>query len=291
MSAGGTSGSSSGSTATGVSPTGGTLDRLSFAIIGDTRPAVIEDTKGYPSAIISAIYQDVQDVKPGFAIATGDYMFAIPGKSAGAAQLDLYLAARKLYAGTVFYTMGNHECDGITFSNCGPDTIAGVTTNYKAFQAKLLTEIGQTDPYYRVRIDGADGSWSAKFLIVAANFWSDTQAAWLDSALDEKTTYTFVVRHEGSDAFNGGVSESETIMAKHDYTLLLAGHTHTFSYDAQKREDITGIGGAPLTGSIDYGYVIAQQESDGALRFTVYDYLTKVAVQTFRVKADGTPAP
>ena len=290
-SAGSSAGSSAGAAGSGVTATGGTLDVLSFAIVGDTRPAVIEDTKGYPLPIISAIYQDVADAKPAFAIATGDYMYAIPGTATGAAQLDLYLTARKLYAGTVFYTMGNHECDGITFSNCGPDTISGVTTNYKAFQSKLLAEIGQTNPYYRVRIDAVDGSWSAKFLVIAANFWSDTQATWLDTALGEKTTYTFVVRHEGSSAVNGGVSASEKIMLKHDYTALLAGHTHTFSYNPTKREIITGIGGAPLTGSVDYGYVVARQEADGAIRFTVSDYLTKATIQTFRIKADGSPAP
>jgi hypothetical protein len=263
---------------------------LSFAIVGDTRPAVIEDTNGYPSAIISQIYQDVSDAKPAFAIATGDYMYALPGSSTAGAQLDLYLAARKLYAGTVFYTMGNHECDGITLSNCGPGTLAGITTNYQAFQQKLLGEIGQTNPYYRVRIDAANGTWSAKFLVIAANFWSDTQSSWLDTAMNEATTYTFVVRHEGSDAVNTGVSDSDGVIKNHPYTLLLAGHTHTFSYDAANRQVITGIGGAPLTGSIDYGYVIAMQQPDGRITFTVYDYQTKAVIQTFSVKADGTPA-
>ena len=293
-SAGASGGASGGGTATGgsgVTPAGGTLDHLSFAIVGDTRPAVIEDTEGYPTPIITQIYQDVQDENPAFALATGDYMYAFPGTSTGAAQLDLYLAARSLYTGTVFYTMGNHECDGITFSNCGANTIAGDTTNYLAFQSKMLSQIGQTNPYYRVRIDGTDGSWSAKFLFIAANYWSTAQGKWLDQALNEKTTYTFVVRHEGSNAINNGVTKSDGIIAKHDFTLLLAGHTHTFAYDAPGREVITGIGGAPLTGSINYGYVIAQQESDGAIRFTVHDYQTKAVIQTFRVNADGTPAP
>ena len=54
-------------------------------------------------------------------------------------------------------------------------------------------------------------------------------------------------------------------------------------------ELVVGNGGAPLTGNVGYGYVIAQQRpSDKAIRFTAYDYLTRAVIRTFMVKPDGT---
>ena len=231
----------------GVGPQGGTLDNLSFAIIGDTRPPVIEDTKGYPTAIISKIYQDIQAENVGFALTTGDYVFAKPAGQQASPQFDIYLGARANFSGTVFFTMGNHECTGGAESNCGAAGADGVTNNYAAFVAKLLSTIGRQDPYYRVRIDATDRSWSAKFVFVAVNAWSSEQGAWLDKTLaSEPTTYTFIVRHQSRTVPGSAVTAINGIMDKHPYTVLLAGHTHTFAYKAASREVITGIGGAPL---------------------------------------------
>ena len=43
---------------------------------------------------------------------------------------------------------------------------------------------------------------SAKFVFVACNAWNSTQATWLDQQLAAATTYTFVVRHEGTAAMS-----------------------------------------------------------------------------------------
>src|SRR4051794_23832031 len=61
-----------------IGPTGGKLDTLTFAIVGDTRPAMEDDTIAYPRGIIDALWQDVEDEspRPAFGIATGDYMYA-----------------------------------------------------------------------------------------------------------------------------------------------------------------------------------------------------------------------
>jgi hypothetical protein len=99
-----------------------------------------------------------------------------------------------------------------------------------------------------------------------------------------------VVRHESVTANTApGVTPSEAILANHPWTLKIVGHTHTYQYSATDREVIVGNGGAPLTGALDYGYVIAQQRADGAMVFTSYDYMTNAVVDTFAVKADGTP--
>ena len=52
-----------------------------------------------------------------------------------------------------------------------------------------------------------------------------------------------------------------------------------------------GLGGAPLTGSINYGYVVARMRSDKAILFDAYDYTSHNLMLGFAVKADGTPAP
>jgi hypothetical protein len=268
-----------------------TTSDLRFAIIGDTRPAIPDDTPGYPKAIITKIWQDIENEspKPSFAVATGDYMFAfnLLGDQSNP-QIDLYLGARAAFTNPVYYALGNHECNSTTGSNCGPGSANGMTTNYKAFLAKMMAPIGQTNPYYAVRYDAPDGSWSAKFVMIAANAWNMDQQTWLASALAEETTYTFIVRHEPSSASAPGVGPSDMLIAQHPYTLGLFGHTHTYRHDP--KSVVVGIGGAPLSGTTNYGYVIAARRADGAITFDAKDYMTGVAFDHFAVNADGSAA-
>jgi hypothetical protein len=277
-----------------VGPGGGSVSRLYFAVVGDTRPANIDDTADYPTAIITQIYQDIAALspQPTFAVATGDYQYATPTGSQGAAQLDLYMGARAGYAGTVFPAMGNHECTGATASNCGPGSVDGLTNNYEVFVSRLLAPIQQTSPYYEVDVDAADGSWTAKLLFVAANAWTQAQGNWLDQAMSRSTTYTFLVRHEPAAASTApGVPEAERIMANHPYTLSIVGHTHTYQRSGP-REVIIGNGGAPLGGSGDYGYGMISQQPDGSIAVDVVDYTSALADSSFHftVNPDGSPA-
>jgi hypothetical protein len=277
-----------------VGPTGGTVDVLRFAVVGDTRPPTIDDTAGYPTAVIQKIWQDVEAhaPRPYFAVTTGDYMFAKSFGDQAGPQLDKYLAARGAFGNIVFPAMGNHECTGATASNCGQGNADGVTKNYSTFLQKMLAPIGQSAPYYTIVVSGAGNAWTAKFVFVAANAWDAAQATWLAAELAKPTTYTFVVRHEGTSATTApGVAPSGQIMAQHPYTMLLAGHTHTFAHYQSTKEVITGNGGAPLTGTVNYGYVIAEQRADGAIEFKAYDYSTNAVQKTFAAKADGSPAP
>ncbi len=275
-----------------IGPSGGKLASLDFAIVGDTRPPSKDDLSGYPTSVITQIFQDVQNEDPPlpFVVTTGDYQFSSPNTNAATAQLDLYLQARANYTGTVFYTLGNHECTGATNSNCGVGNTDGTTQTYKMFMQKMMAPLGVSQPWYVVNVAATDGSWTAKFVFVAANAWSNEQATWLDTAMATPTTYTFVVRHEGSIVTQTpGVSPSAAIIAKHPYTLLLVGHTHTFEYFASERQVVTGNGGAPLATGINYGYTVLRQRADKALVITAYDYATHATIQTFVVKPDGTP--
>jgi hypothetical protein len=279
-----------------VGATGGTLNRLYFAVIGDTRPPSPDDTGSYPTPIITKIFQDVQALspRPAFVVSTGDYMFASVGSPEADKQLDLYLGARAGYAGTTFPAMGNHECTGATASNCGAGSTNGITTNYTSFMQKMLGPIAMSAPYYSVRVDAPDGSWTSKFVVIAANAWDATQSAWLDGELAKPTTYTFVVRHEGAQANTApGVTPSEQIMAAHPYTMSIVGHAHTYFHFSGSREVVVGNGGAPLSTGKNYGFAVVQQRPDNAIQVDMLDWSTLGADTLFRfaVKADGTGTP
>jgi hypothetical protein len=275
-----------------VGATGGSLSRLVFAVAGDTRPANEDDVGGYPTAIITKIFQDIeaQSPHPPIVLGTGDYQFSSThSDSTSAEQIPIYMSARASYTGTFFPAMGNHEC-GVSGSfttsdnnNCGPGNPGGVTPNYSNFMSQMLGPISQTNPYYSINVNALDGSWTAKFVITAANSWDTAQQSWLTTTLAQKTTYTFVVRHEPSDSTPAppGVAGVDTLLATNPYTLLITGHTHTYShYSDTPQTLIIGNGGAPLS-SKDYGYGLFSQRCDGAIVGDEYDYMTGVTDPDF----------
>jgi hypothetical protein len=276
---------------TTVGADGGTMVTLEFAVVGDTRPPMMDDTAGYPTQIITKIYADVAAKNPPFVLGTGDYQFSSTSGSTASTQMDIYLMARAQYQGPFYPVMGNHECTGAVASNCGSGSSYGMTANYQAFLSKMMAPLGQTNPYYVKHFAAPDASWTAKFVFIAANAWNQTQDAWFDMAMSESTTYTFVVRHEPAiDTTAPGVSPSEAIMAKHPYTLAIVGHSHTYRKNPNK-EVIIGNGGAPPTGSVNYGYGLFTQRADGAISVDMIDYQSGQPTPSmhFAVKADGTP--
>jgi hypothetical protein len=263
-----------------VGLTGGKVSRLYFTSTGDTRPAIpaidLDPTSGYPTATIDAIYTDMAALnpQPSFVVTSGDYEYAASA-SAATAQLGLYMQARAKFPGPVFFAMGNHECSplGLTTSNCGMGNADGVTANYTAYLSTMLAPIQQTLPYYVINIDALDGSWTSKFVFVAANAWDATQSAWLTTALAVPTTYTFVIRHEPTDANTApGTTPSEAIIAQAPVTLEICGHTHDYSHTTNRV--VLGNGGAPLTGTGNYGFGVFEQRSDGAIVVDEVDYQT-----------------
>lgn len=83
-------------------------------------------------------------------------------------------------------------------------------------------------------------------------------------------------------------------MANHPYTLAIVGHTHSYGhYSDSPKEMLVGNGGAPPTGSKDYGFGVVLQRADGTLQADVLDYQTLNFDPQFRfaVHPDGSPAP
>ncbi|MDP9033890.1 MAG: metallophosphoesterase [Myxococcota bacterium] len=279
-----------------VGPNGGHVANLAFVVVGDTRPASIDDTSAYPNAIITKIFEDIQSLRPAplFGVSTGDYMFASTRGGQAAAQLDLYAQARRRFRGIMFPAMGNHECTGYTASNCGPGNADGVTDNYVQYLKKFVEPLGHSTPYYVVRVDDTRRTWTAKLVFIAANAWDATQAAWLTTTLAQPTTYTFVVRHESASVIRApGVSPTEEVMARYPYTLCIVGHAHTYARSGA-REIVVGNGGAPLTSAkTNYGFALVQQRPDNAVQIDMIDNESLAADQAFRfaLRPDGAPAP
>jgi hypothetical protein len=311
---GSTSGSGSGSsgpctTNTGaitgsVGNTGGSVSRLVFAVAGDTRPANEDDPSGYPTTIITQIFQDIQNLspRPVLVLGTGDYQFSSTGSgNTSEQQVPLYMQARQTYSGAFFPAMGNHECGvsgGFTTSdnnNCGPNNQGGATGNYNAFINDMLQPIGQTtNPYYSINVSASDSSWTAKFVITAANAWDTGQQSWLQTTLAVPTTYTFVVRHEASDAtppLPPGVAGVDAVLAMYPYTLLIVGHTHNYGhYKDAPQTVVFGNGGAPLS-SGDYGFGLFAQRCDGAIVADAIDYMSGATDSYFHFVVTPTGQP
>ncbi len=274
----------------GAGPGGGLLDNLVFAVVGDTRPANLDDTANYPTAIVQQIWTDVEAVSPhpAFAVTTGDYMFASTSGAEVDPQLDLYLGARTAYSGVVYPAMGNHECNGYTSSNCGPTGNDGEPPNFLRFVDRMLGPLGELAPYYAERFAATDGSWSAKLVFIAANAWDARQQLWLERVLSEPTTYTFALRHEPHYSTTApGVDPSTQILAQHPLTMLITGHTHSYTHVPAYREIVVGNGGAPLTSTTNYGYVIIARQPNGTLQETAYDYASGAVMDQFTVTSNG----
>jgi len=270
---------------------------LLFTVVGDTRPADPNDVAGYPTAIIDKIYEDIAALNPlpFFTVSTGDFQYSTRSGGYAAPQLDIYMAARAKFSGPFFPAMGNHECTGATDSNCGPGNKNGETDNYNQFMSIMLGPIQQTKPYYSVNIDATDGSWTSKFVFIAPNAWDSGQQTWLQQTMAQKTTYTFVVRHEASDATPAppGLAPSDAILKASGYTLLILGHSHTVSRPSLNQV-LFGNGGAPLSGtSVDYGYGLFTQQSNGSIHVDSIDYMTNKPdpnFLAFAVNPNGTLA-
>jgi hypothetical protein len=294
-----------------------TLSKLSFGIIGDTRPAQSQTT-GYSTslkAVIGSVFTGLQSQGVPFTVATGDYAYSSTSAGSAVPQYDDYMTARANFTGKYLPTMGNHECNGYTDSNCPIGSFTGMTQDY--INTIVQPSTGQSSPYYSALYTAADGTWTAKFIFIAANAWNTTQQSWLQSTLAVPTTYTFTIRHEPANANTApGTTPSENLISPAfsagELTLSMTGHTHlvqlpggTQPYgdpygSTQPYEIIIGNGGAPLDAGSTYGYAIAtRRASDGAIVTQLFEsadsssnpIVPNVADPNFRfaVNANGTP--
>jgi hypothetical protein len=281
------SGGSGGSGSGGITVNGGS-GTLTFGVFGDARPANIPPASspaaGYPTQILTGIFNLAQQKGAKFIVGTGDYMYADTQAQVDA-QLALFGQAHAGFSGPLYLAMGNHECNGYTDSNC---PALNEYPNVRSFMKQLPA--GVSSPWYRVNFETPSGS--AKFLFVAANAWSTAQEDWLKQQLADATTYTFVVRHEPATNTHGsapGAQPSEALLPGASFTLELMGHTHEYRHE-DLQHVISGNAGAPISGGSHYGFLLIEQGSDGKLTATEYDQATGQATDTWTISADGKSA-
>jgi hypothetical protein len=264
-----------------IGPSGGTVDRFKFAVFGDVRPPSIDADTSYPVAIITPIIRAIQSQGAQFIMATGDYMYSRTTASVQN-QLDQLLGAETSFTnGTIFHTMGNHECTGGTSSNCPAHN---ETPNMRGYMSRLLP-FSQT-AYFTFTVQTTMGS--AKFVSIAANAWDSTQAAWLHQTMSQQTTYTFVARHEPTgDPQAPGAQPSDAIIDQYPVTLKMFGHAHEYRR-LTTNSVISGNGGANLrTQGTYYGYLMVEQQASGNVSVTAYDVSTGMPVDSWVITPSG----
>ena len=257
---------------------------LKFAVFGDARPPLPEESWNYPSKTVKAIFAAAQSNGAQFVVGTGDYMNALT-QSAVDQQLAQLVEAESQFSGPVYHALGNHECLTKTQVNCpkGDESPA-----IRAYMDRLVPT-GTAKPYYRVDFDTRFGK--AKIILIAGNAWSNEQNDWLKHELADKTEYTFVVRHVPSGQDAPGVAESDAILQTFEATTVFFVHEHEFRH-LDSQHVICGNGGAPLSDKNGfYGLLIVEQQADGNFALTELDVATGMPVEGWRVTPLGQPAP
>lgn len=266
---------------------GGDVSLLSFAVFGDVRPPLPDDSVQYPTATINAIFQGIAAQHPQFVIGTGDYMFVELLASSANAQIALLKTAEASFLGPIFHALGNHECNSFSDLNC-PNL--NESPNISAFLKQLVAFTPV--PWYSFVVHTALGD--AKFLFIAANAWNDAQAAWLTEAIAVPTRYTFVIRHQptpdaGKPSTAAGIAGSNAILAGHPVTLYLYGHVHEYNH-LTVNAVVTGNAGAPLDAG-NYGWITVTQAPDATITVKAYQLASGLPVDAWAVTPAGAQAP
>lgn len=267
-----------------IGQSGGAVDRLWFAFHGDTRPPECDQTNLYPTEIIQSIFKREAEKQVQFAVDLGDHMYVCNNSFDEAeTQMGLYMSAAALLGRPTFMTMGNHEC--LNGAICMPGSGDANSTVF-------LKALAPTSPLPYYSFDVTTRSGLATFVVVADNFWSDTQRQWLEATLakaDTDAKYTIITRHHPIDNSQLSNRAIWQIIQSHKYSLFLAGHSHSYHHDmaldASKRSLRCGCGGAPIStypGAF-YGYGTVLQGPDDRLYVTIWDQATDAIQDAFSV--------
>jgi len=145
----------------------------------------------------------------------------------------------------------------------------------------LIAPLGFSTPYYEVPISALDGSWTAKFVVLACNAWESGQRSWAQAAMSRQTTYTFLVFHEPDNVAPAApcATDVASLLSLNPGTLVINGHVHDLTYSAGRLT--VGNGGAPLAGTY-FGYATIRRETDGGLQILAYDSSTNLVVGSFQ---------
>ena len=270
-----------------TSPSSATRARRTRTTPRPTRPQIID-----------AIFTDVAALSPmpSFVVSTGDYQFAsTTGSRAGAAARPLRRGRGAKYPGALFPAMGNHECTGadrleLRYRQRGRHhhELHDVPVEAPRAHRPDLAVLRHQHQRLRRLVDREVRLHRRERLGRRARRRGSTRR----SASPRPTRSSFATRRPTRPRRRGS-PRREAIIAKHPYTLEHRRATRTRTGTSRPKEVLFGNGGAPLSGSGNYGYGIFSQQSDGTIAVDAIDYATGLADGTFHfaVKADGTAAP
>ena len=246
---------------------GGTVQRLWFALTGDTRPGECDETDRYPTETITSIAKAMKSLHVQFALDLGDHMF-VCNHSVRDAQIQMgnYMGAIAQGPSTFWMTMGNHECGHIRkWGGCMPGMPPDA--NFDAYMAALRRPM----PWYAVDVKTSQGL--ARFVFVADDAWCPAQAEWLERVLadaDVNARYTIIARHHPVGDNREAFRLSANVILRHKYSLILTAHLHTYRHDEGSlggRTAIVGVGGGPSDSPPGFATVL--QNKDGTLTFVM----------------------
>lgn len=267
-----------------IGPTGGTVDRLHFAVFGDVRPPLPDQTSAYPTTIITSVMDGIAEGHAQFVIGTGDYMNENFCARCATDQIALLQSAERHYDGYVFHAMGNHECLTITSVNC---PMQNESAALRTFKTTLLPT--RDSVYYDWHIQTSSGD--AHFIATSPNAWNAAQQTWLDAALAQPARYTFVIAHEPPSAPGPGTTAIETSVATRagGVTLRMYGHVHRYDHPVPNGI-VTGNAGAPLSSFDTYGFAVIDQRDDDDIVVTAYSIGTPPSpIDSFVLTPEGMP--
>ena len=247
---------------------GGTVQRLWFALTGDTRPGDCDDTAGYPTEAITQIARSMKALHVQFGLDLGDHMFVCHGSVPDArTQMGNYMNAIAQGPATFWMTLGNHECGNLRkWGGCMP---GAEDVNFATYMAALKRPL----PWYSTDVQTSQGL--ARFVFIADDSWSVEQAEWAERTLadaDLHARYTIVARHHPMEGGRSGAGAIVETILRHKYSLLLTGHLHTYEHDERRlggRSVILGVGGGPS--EKPPGFATVLQNKDGTLTFVMRD--------------------
>jgi hypothetical protein len=247
---------------------GGQVQRLWFALTGDTRPGWCDQTEDYPTATILKIAQSMKALHVQFGLDLGDHMFVCNGSQKDAQiQMGHYMDALAQGPSTFWMTLGNHECAHAY--RRGPCVPGDTDVNFVTYMSAL----GRKYPWYATDVQTSMGL--ARFVFVADDAWTYGQRDWLEQVLadaDAHAKYTIVSRHHPMNPLLASPDTIDAVILRHKYSLLLTAHEHTYRHDRDSldgRSVVVGIGGGPS--QRPPGFATVLQNKDGTLAFVLRD--------------------
>jgi hypothetical protein len=273
------------------------LDKLVFSIINHATSYRVDPVfssrsllpTSYP--ILEKLFMDIEceGRRPGFSVVTGLTIPKALSPKIIEQQLNVYMQASRRFSNPIYFSIPrlthmdfgenlNPKEEFVSSSLYSPALVAATD--------KLFSRNIPQPSYYVLHFSHKFQHWNMKMIFVSPQFWTKSQAIWLEHVLEEKNTYTFIV-YSSDDPFH----YVEDILKTQDYTLAFKLTQEHYMFDPHKKTLNLGhfIGDAPF-GKKHIGYTFIRQHSDLNLEILTYDLESRGIVHQAAIQPNGRPA-